>query len=81
MIKTFSDAGKEISPPILITAASFLGLGFQSWVYILTAIYTLVQIFRLVPKVIGCGQCFYRNGTCRLDCRAGNAIREREESE
>lgn len=77
MVKTITSAGKEVFPPVLITTASFAGIGFQSWVYILTGAYTLLQIFRLVPKIIGCGRCFYRNGTCKLECKSGNAMQEK----
>jgi len=69
MFKTVSSTGKEVLPPVLITSASFMGIGFQNWVYILTAIYTAVQLLRLLPKIIGCGNCFYKHGTCTLQCK------------
>ena len=67
--KTLEMAIKESAPPVLIASATFMGVSFQNWVYLLTAIYTVIQIFRLLPKIIGCGRCFYSNGTCTLVCR------------
>lgn len=71
-----TDAVKEIAPvapPALVTTASFMGVGFQEWVYILTALYAAVQLLRAVPKIIGCGRCFYLNRTCKLTCRGGDS--------
>lgn len=71
--KTVSSALKEISPPVAVTSAAFMGVSFQNWVYILTAAYTLVQLLRLLPKIIGCGNCFYKHGTCTLTCKEHKA--------
>lgn len=69
--RTVADAVKEIAPPAIVTTASFCGVSFQNWVYILTAAYTLVQLFRTIPKIIGCGRCFWTNKTCKLTCKNG----------
>lgn len=73
--RTVADAAKEISPPALITTASFMGVSFQDWVYILTAIYAAVQLLRTMPKIIGCGRCFWINKTCQLTCRDGGGAK------
>lgn len=72
MIKTVTDTAKEVAPPLIISATSFLGVAFSTWVYILTGLYTAVQILRLVPKIIGCGICFCKHKTCTLQCKPGN---------
>lgn len=56
-------------PPITVTAASFMGLPLQQWVYLLTAVYTIFQILRLFPKMYGCVACFVKNGTCKRTCK------------
>lgn len=38
------DTGLRASPPITVTAASFLGLPLEQWVYLFTLIYTVVQL-------------------------------------
>jgi hypothetical protein len=40
------------APPVAVTALSFAGVGLQDWVYILTAIYTLVQLALVAPKLV-----------------------------
>ena len=59
----------KVAFPITVTAGSFMGLPFQQWVYILTALYTLFQIIRLLPKMYGCVRCFMRNRTCNRSCK------------
>lgn len=59
----------KVTPPVLITTSTFMGIVWQEWVFILTAIYTLVQILRLVPKSIACIKCFKRNWTCDKSCK------------
>lgn len=67
--RAVTDSVKEVAPPLIITSASFAGVSFQNWVYILTAVYTLVQILRTVPKIIGCSKCFYTHRTCDMKCK------------
>lgn len=38
------DSGLRASPPLTVTAASFMGLPLESWVYLVTLIYTIIQI-------------------------------------
>ena len=38
------DTGLRASPPIGVTAASFMGLPLEQWVYLFTLIYTVVQL-------------------------------------
>ena len=40
------------APPVAVSALSFAGVGLQDWVYILTAIYTLVQLAIVAPKLV-----------------------------
>ena len=34
----------KVSPPLLVTGTHFFGITWEQWVYILTAIYTFIQI-------------------------------------
>lgn len=45
------DAAKA-APPVAVTMSSITGLGLQQWVYIVTIIYTVLQILLLVRKHI-----------------------------
>ena len=38
--------------PVVVSAASFLGWSFQDWVYLVTFIYTALQIYLVVRKVL-----------------------------
>lgn len=42
----------KASPPVAVSAATVAGLALQDWVLILTAIYTLLQLLLLSPKVV-----------------------------
>lgn len=57
------------APPIAVSAVTFCGLALQQWVYVVTILYTLFQIIRLLPKMYGCAACFYRNRTCNHSCK------------
>lgn len=72
MIEESTSAAKaiaEAAPPITVTACSFMGLPMQDWVYVLTAAYTLVQLIRLLPKILGCTKCFCKHWTCPRNCK------------
>lgn len=72
MLSESANATKELAqaaPPIIVTTTSFLGIALQEWVYVLTGIYTLFQIIRLLPKMYGCVVCFYKYGTCKRTCK------------
>ena len=56
-------------PPIAVSAVTFCGLALQQWVYVVTIVYTIIQIVRVLPKMYGCGLCFYRNRTCNRSCK------------
>lgn len=56
-------------PPIGVTITGIAGLTLQQWVYVVTILYTLIQIIRLFPKIIGCAVCFWKHGTCDLNCK------------
>lgn len=74
MFKEGTSVVKEITstaPPLTITVYSFMGLPIQQWVYVLTALYTLFQVVRLLPKMYGCVICFYKYGTCKRTCKEG----------
>lgn len=45
------EAGRG-APPLLVTSISVAGVGLQDWVYILTAIYTVLQIAIIVRKYV-----------------------------
>ena len=38
----------KVSPPVAVSTFTLFGYPFQSWVLVLTAIYTLLQIYVLV---------------------------------
>jgi hypothetical protein len=38
------------SPPLIVSSLSFMGVGLQEWVYIVTITYTVMQIGRLLIK-------------------------------
>lgn len=42
----------KASPPVTITGLAIAGTSLQDWVLILTAIYTLLQIYLLIRKHI-----------------------------
>ena len=42
----------KASPPVTVTGLAIAGASLQDWVLILTALYTLLQIFLLVRKYI-----------------------------
>ncbi len=44
-------AGKS-APPIAVSGLTVAGVSLQDWVLILTAIYTVIQIALLTPKVV-----------------------------
>ena len=72
MIRESTSAAKELAqctPPAVVTAFSIFGYSMQQWVYALTAIYTLFQIVRLLPKMYGCVLCFTKNWTCPRTCK------------
>lgn len=69
-VKAAVNAAKEVSPPAIVSGATILGLELQHWVYVVTIVYTLIQILRTFPKIIGCGVCFYKHGTCTLQCKS-----------
>lgn len=41
--ETVSTAMK-VAPPVVVSSGHFLGISWEQWVFILTAIYTLLQI-------------------------------------
>ncbi|AIM51265.1 holin [Lelliottia phage phD2B] len=41
--ETLSTAVK-VAPPVVVSSGHFLGISWEQWVFILTAIYTLLQI-------------------------------------
>ena len=45
------DEAARLIPPASISAMSCMGVALSEWVYILTIIYLLVQIFWLVYKI------------------------------
>jgi hypothetical protein len=44
------EEGLRASPPITVSAASFMGLGLDEWVYIATILYTVLQGSYLVYR-------------------------------
>lgn len=39
----------KAAPPLLVSASTFLGFTLQEWVYIVTIIYTVLQVLRMIP--------------------------------
>lgn len=50
--ETIAAFGK-LSPPVTVSALSIAGVGLQDWLYILTGLYTALQLLLLTPKLIG----------------------------
>lgn len=44
------DGGLRAAPPITVSAASFLGVSLESWMYIATISYTILQGAYLIYK-------------------------------
>lgn len=44
------DGGLRAAPPVTVSAASFMGLGLEDWMYIATITYTVLQGSFLVYK-------------------------------
>lgn len=44
------DGGLRAAPPVTLSAASFLGMGLEDWMYIFTIIYTIIQGAYLVYR-------------------------------
>lgn len=39
----------KAAPPLLVSASTFLGFTLQEWVYIVTIVYTVLQVIRMIP--------------------------------
>lgn len=59
------------APPLVVSGTTMLGVPWQQWVFILTAVYTLFQILRLLPKMYSCVLCFSREWKCKKICTQG----------
>lgn len=59
------------APPLFVSGASMLGVPWQQWVFILTALYTFLQTIRLLPKMYSCVLCFSREWKCKKVCTQG----------
>lgn len=57
----------KAAPPITITSMSILGFQMSDWVLLLTAIYTLLQIFLAVRRLIISRKA--TDTTCVKDCQ------------
>lgn len=44
------DGGLRAAPPVGVSAASFMGMGLDDWMYIFTIAYTVVQGAYLIYK-------------------------------
>lgn len=69
---TTTEAAKEsiqTLPPVTVAVVSYNGITLQEWVYIATIAYTVIQLLRLIPKIIACMRCFYKNGNCNRNCK------------
>ena len=58
----------KAAPPIAITSMNILGFPMSDWVLLLTAIYTLLQIFLVVRRLIVSRRA--SDTTCMVDCPA-----------
>lgn len=45
-----ADSALKVSLPVGVSASSFLGLGLDEWVYVVTIIYTVLQGAHLIYK-------------------------------
>lgn len=69
---TTTEAAKETAqtlPPVAVATITYNGITLQEWVYIATIAYTIVQLLRLIPKIIACIKCFYKAGGCNRNCK------------
>lgn len=67
--ETLSETVARAAPPVAVSTFSFLGFSLQEWVYVLTILYTGIQILRMLPKAVRCFRCFCRNLTCTGECQ------------
>lgn len=71
---TAAQAGEVVRstvPPVAVSGLSLLGVTLNEWVYVITIVYTLMQIIRVLPKTIKCGRCFLHNGQCVKEKNGG----------
>lgn len=52
MENEFNEAVKHSAPPVGVSALTLFNVQLADWVYILTAIYLVLQIVYLVMKII-----------------------------
>jgi hypothetical protein len=70
---TAADSFIKAAPPVAVSSLSFIGLPMQEWVYIVTIVYTLIQIIRVFPKTVYCIRCFSKAGLkCTRACKGYN---------
>jgi len=62
-------AVKDISPPAIVASAPILGLTLQDWALWLAIAYSIIRLLALIPKLLGCARCFYKNKGCELTCK------------
>ena len=67
MTENIVDAAKA-SPPIAITSLSLFGLPLSEWVYLLTAIYTLLLILGFLRKLFFSYRRSDKDPACAEDC-------------
>ena len=58
----------KAAPPITITSMTVLGFPMSDWVLLLTAVYTLLQIFLVVRRLIVSRRT--SDTSCTVDCPA-----------
>jgi hypothetical protein len=49
--------------------AGLTQLTLDRWVLIATLVYTVIQILRSCPKLLGCVRCFWTYKACTLVCK------------
>jgi hypothetical protein len=59
----------KAAPPVAVSIASWGGITLQEWVYIITIIYTVLLMFRAMPKTYACVTCFVRHRSCDRKCK------------
>lgn len=53
MLKKAGNELAQTAPPVGVTIGGLIfGLSLQDWVYVLTIVYTLLQIVRVIPRLL-----------------------------
>ena len=66
----------KAAPPLTITGMTMLGFPISDWVLLLTALYTILQIYLLLRRMVFAIRSSDRDPNCAEDCAAIRRIRQ-----